>query len=143
MKKLAVLLGVLVCGQVFAEGIDPAGIYTVKTNVIMSSCADIAESSSTNEQWVVNPTNTGYRVQVVGNANPNLAYNDVGFYPSNVLYGRYTAKDMFGGEAGTSEIQVGFAKKSKSYDIRGFRVIAKFPPHTCTAVIALQLKKTN
>lgn len=143
MKKLGVLLGLLVCGQSFANTLDPSGIYTVKTTVVMSSCKDIIEGTSTNEQWVVNPANAGYRIQVTGNLNPNLAYSDVAFHDDN-LFGRYTAKDMFGGDAGVSEIQVVFDKKSKAkYNIVGFRVIAKFPPHTCTSVIGLQLKKSN
>lgn len=131
----------LICSQSWAA-VDPAGTWSVKAKVIMSTCSDQPMNRATTEQWIINPSNDGYQIQVIGNSNQKLSYvaNMVGTQGNDgIFFGRYIEGNVIGKTA-ISDVQLVFSSDNR---VSGMRLDAKFPPRECTAASMLEFKKLN
>lgn len=141
MRTLITAMAVILSGSVVAAPtvqIEPAGTWAVKSTVIMSSCEDIPVTRVTAEQWIVNPTNEGYEVQVIGNPNQKLKYE--AYFDGASISGKYRAFNAFGDVNGFSEISATFKGPMKA---SGLRIAARVPPKECAAVSTLEMKRVN
>ena len=140
--KTVLAASFLLIGSNVWAAVDPAGTWTVKAKVIMSTCPDQPMNRTTTEQWIINPSNDGYQIQVIGNSNQKLNYvaSMVGTQGNDgIFFGRYIEGNVIGKTA-ISDVQLAFSSDNR---VSGMRLDAKFPPKECTAASMMEFKKLN
>lgn len=131
MRKL--VLAMMFCFlSVSAFALDITGTWSVKAEVMLSSCKDEPMLRINREQWIINQTNNGYRVQVIGHKDSGLVYE--ASMVDDALIGRYKGTGLR-----FSDFAIGFKSSS---EVGGVRVyVEKY--ESCQSTYKMSLKKLD